>query len=365
MSRHKKSLRFVTNLPRFDRTAAAEPWHCFPPSRSWRWIVFLHTPQAEAIRRQPFWASLPMKLSAYISALLVLLASPLALAQDLPEQLYKAEVIVTGKGEEERARGFREGLKEIFIKLSGDPAIASGDKLAPYLSGAGSFIREYTYEDRMKHLPVRDEQGTRDRPHFLRMTADAEKTEAAIKSLGFEIWRGRPEIDVYLTVQDPRRTFIVGAETAKPAAIQPLPIPIASDRYDGYEQREVVKSIGIHRGLALNLPDVTRLENQPGDTSISKLTMPLLLFSGHPHTSAPAHYRGYLTALPSGGWKLTAMTWESFSLHTLAYKEDTSCFSFEVTDPSFDTALKESFDAFAAWLRRDKDAPLCGLPKKF
>jgi hypothetical protein len=52
--------------------------------------------------------------------------------QDLPEQLYNAEVIVTGKGEEERVRGFREGLKEIFIKLSGDPAIASGDKLAPY-----------------------------------------------------------------------------------------------------------------------------------------------------------------------------------------------------------------------------------------
>jgi hypothetical protein len=212
--------------------------------------------------------SLPMKIRACISALLAVLLPALARGQDVPEQLYKAEVIVTGKGELERGRGFREGLKEIFIKLTGDPAVASGDKLLPYLDEAGSFMRKYTYEDRMKHLPVRDEQGTRDRPHFLRMTADAEKTDAAIKSLGFEIWRGRPEIGVYLTVQDPRRTFTVGAETAKPPALPALPIPIASERYDGYEQREVVKSIAIHRGL--NLPDVTKLENRPAQDLASE-----------------------------------------------------------------------------------------------
>jgi hypothetical protein len=362
MSGREKSIRFVTNLPRFDRTRAAEPWHCFLPSRSWRWIVFLHTPQAEAIQCQPFWASLLMKLRACIFALLALLAPALALAQAVPEQLYKAEVIVTGKGEEERARGFRDGLKEIFIKLSGDPAIASGDKLVPYLTEAGSFMREYTYEDRMKHLPVRDEQGTRDRPHFLRMTADTEKTEAAIKNLGFEIWRGRPVIDALLTVKDPRRTFIVGAETAKPAALPALPIPIASDRYDGYEQREVVKSIAIHRGLTLNLPDVTKLESLPAGAEPPEMLLTKQLFSWNDAAPA-ARYRGYLTALSSGGWKLTVMSWGySSDAHFL---EGPSCFAFEVIEPSFDTALRESFDAFAAWLRRDKDAPLCGLPKKF
>jgi hypothetical protein len=36
---------------------------------------------------------------------------------------------------------------EIFIKLSCDPAIASGDKLASCLSEAGSFIGEFSYED--------------------------------------------------------------------------------------------------------------------------------------------------------------------------------------------------------------------------
>jgi hypothetical protein len=364
VSGREKSIRFVTNLPRFDRTRAAEPWHCFPPSRNWRWIVFLHTPQAEAIQRQRIRASLPMKLRACISALLVLLAPALALAQALPEQLYKAEVIVTGKGEEERARGFRDGLKEIFIKLSGDPDIASGDKLAPYLSEAGSFMREYTYEDRMKHLPVRDEQGTRDRPHFLRMTADTEKTEAAIKSLGFEIWRGRPEIDVYLTVTDPRRTFIVGAETAKPAVLPALRIPIASDRYDGYEQREVLKSIAVHRGLTLNLPDVTKLKNLPAGAESSETLVTQRLFSWNDAAPA-ARYRGYLTALPAGGWKLTVMTWAYGRGFSSTYVEDTSCFAFEVTEPSFDVALRESFDAFTVWLRRDKRAPICGLVLKF
>jgi hypothetical protein len=347
-----------------------EPWHSSLPSRNWRWIVFLHTPQAKAIQRQsfpetrrPYQASLPMKLAACVSVILILIAPALAYGQELPEQLYKAEVIVTGKGEEERARGFREGLKEVFIKLSGDPAIASGDKLTPYLSEAGSFIREYTYEDRMKHLPVRDEQGTRDRPHFLRMTADAEKTEAAIKSLGFEIWRNRPEIDVYLTVADPRRTFIVGAETAKRASLPALPVPIASDRYDGYEQREVVKSIALHRGLTLNLPDVTRLENLPAGVESSETLITKRLFSWNDAAPA-ARFRGYLTALPAGGWKLIVTTW-GYSSFDSNYFEDPGCFTYEVTEPSFDTAFRESFDAFAAWLRRDKNAMDCGLPKKF
>jgi hypothetical protein len=308
-----------------------------------------------------------MRMTACICALMILLMPALALAQGLPEQLYKAEVIVTGKGEEERARGFREGLKEIFIKLTGAPAIACGDKLAPYLSEAGSFILEYTYEDRMKHLPLRDEQGTRDRPHYLHMTADAAKAGEAIKSLGFQIWRGRPEIDVFLTVQDPRLTFIAGAEGVKPTTFPALPISIASEHDEGYEQRDALKSIAIHRGLTLNLPDVTRLGNRfqnPSDLSgAGEVLFLLRLFGRDTDSREPARYQGVLTALPAGGWKLTASAW-AYSLD-LYYVEAPDCFAFEVIEPSFDTALKKSFDAFADWLRRDKDAPRCGHLTKF
>ncbi len=312
-----------------------------------------------------------MKLAACIIGALILgccVRAALALDQTIPAELLKAEVIVTGKGEAERARGFREGLTEIFIKLAGNPAIADGDRLAPFLNEASAYISGFTYEDRMKNLPVRDEQGTRDRPHFLRMTADALKIETAIKSLGFEIWLSRPEIDVYLTVTDPRRTFIVGAETEKPVNAFGYPIPIASARYDGYEQREVLKSIANHRGLKINLPNVTRLERQSGGirpldagAQSSKLNTLMQLFGWDRRSAPGARYRGYLIAIPSGGWRLKVTVW-GYSFD--AYLESPACFAFEIAEPSFDTALRKSLDAFTAWIRRDRNAINCGLPTK-
>jgi hypothetical protein len=104
-----------------------------------------------------------------------------------------------------------------------------------------------------------------------------------------------------------------------------------------------------------------RLESLPAGAQSSGELLTKRLFSWNDAAPA-ARYRGYLTALPAGGWKLTVMTW-GYSFDS--YVEDSGCFAFEVTEPSFDTALKESFDAFSAWLRRNKEAPHCGLPKKF
>ncbi|MGA7328778.1 MAG: DUF2066 domain-containing protein, partial [Rhodomicrobium sp.] len=100
-------------------------------------------------------------------------------AETVSPELYKAEVIVTGVGDAERLRGFREGIKEIVGKPTGNYALDEGTALQPFLSHPADFIQEFTYEDRMKNLPVRDEQGTRDRPFYLRMTADAAKLSSA------------------------------------------------------------------------------------------------------------------------------------------------------------------------------------------
>lgn len=278
---------------------------------------------------------------------------------DGDEQLYKAEIIVTGTGEAERARGFREGLREIFIKLTGDASLEQSDKLDPYLSDAGSYIRSYTYEDRMKNLPIRDEQGTRDRPHYLRMTADADKIETALKNLGFEIWRRRPEIDVLLTVRDFKRSFLVGLETPQGTETETyLDYPIASSHFDGYEQREVLKSIATRRGLTLHLPDAS----SPRSDDIQQRNKLIQLFHLEQGEQKSARYRADLAVLPSGFWRLAARGW-GYSRDG-SYLDEPSCFSFEISEVSFDTALRKSLDAFAAWVRSDKTAPLCGLPPK-
>ncbi len=284
--------------------------------------------------------------------------APLAEPWD-SERLYKAEIIVTGTGEKERTRGFREGLKEIFVKLSGDPSLEESGKLDPLLDDSGSIIREYSYEDRMKNLPIRDEQGTRDRPHFLRMTADAGKIETAMQKLGLAIWRDRAAIDVLLTVKDFKHRVLVAAEAVGPAETGTfLGFPIASGRYDGYEQREVLKSIAARRGLTLNLPAASAvLRLQPPVSPPCPGCADQLRFG-----SAAARYRADLSVLSSGYWRLDARGW-GISRDGL-YKDEPSCFSFEIAEVSFDTALRKSIDAFAAWLRRDKNAPLCGLNEK-
>jgi hypothetical protein len=219
-------------------------------------------------------------------------------------------------------------------------------------------MKEFAYEDRMKGIPVHDEQGTRDRPFFLRMTADAAKLGGALKNAGLEIWRGRPDIEVLLTVRDSRGTFLVAAEepsTSAQAAL--LGYRLASAHYDGYEQREVLKSIATKHGLPIVLPRAdTGLK--PGNGPLFESHCPLLpgITDGN-----CIRYRADLIALPSGYWHLDARAWALSS--DLTYADVPGCFHFDVSGVTFDTALRESLDAAAQWARRDKAAVDCGLSR--
>lgn len=292
-------------------------------------------------------------------SIVVAIAAAIASAEtaDFGDRLYKAEIIVTGTGEAERARGFREGLREVFVKLTGDTMLAEDRRLDAILNDAGNYIQSFTYEDRMKNLPIRDEQGTRDRPHFLRITADPDKIKAALNGLGLQIWRERPPIDVLLTVTDFKRKFLLAEETSPVSPSETLlGLPLAIAHFDGYEQREVLKSIAIRRGLVLRLPDAALCPR-------SEESNPLLcLFPKQVASQPAARFRGDLMVLPSGYWQLSARSWGY--TRGAAYSDASSCFTFEIAEVSFDTALRSSLDAFSAWLRQDKNAPLCGLQGK-
>ncbi len=164
----------------------------------------------------------------------------LAAAQSSPvgtEALYKAETIVTGTGPSERMRGFRIGVEDVLIKLTGDVSLA-GSKAAESVSEhAADLVADYTYEDRMKDLPIHDEQGTRDRPHFLRMRFDAEKFDAALRDAGLKKWTGeRPTLAVWIGISEPRGNYVLASQG------------------DGYGQREVLKDASKKRAIPVLLP---------------------------------------------------------------------------------------------------------------
>jgi hypothetical protein len=181
-----------------------------------------------------------MMRAAWIVILAFFSASP-AVAQELKhggDDLYRAETIVTGTGEAERLRGFRVGAEEAVIKLTGNARLAGRPSIRPILDQAAGMVAEHSYEDRMKGIPIHDEQGTRDRPHYLRIRFDKAKFDAALRKAGLKLWQGeRPLLAIWLGVRDARGRYV-----------------LASDGPEGYGQREVLKDASKRRGVPILLP---------------------------------------------------------------------------------------------------------------
>lgn len=155
------------------------------------------------------------------------------------EELYKAETIVTGKGEAERLRGFKIGAEQVLIKLTGRPNLAKTERAQTVVALAPELVAEHSYEDRMKDIPIHDEQGTRDRPHFLRIMFDRQKFDQALKSAGIKKWEGkRPIVAVWLGIREGRGRYI-----------------LSRDGDSGYGQREVLKEASKLRAIPVVLPE--------------------------------------------------------------------------------------------------------------
>ena len=152
--------------------------------------------------------------------------------------LYKAVAFVTGTQEPERSRGFRDGLEQALIKLTGRADLAGSPRLARYLDQSAGFIASFNYEDRMKGIPVHDEQGTRERPHFLRIVFTKSMLDNVLAELSLTKWPvPRPRLAVLLAVDVPKGSFVL-TRTGE----------------HGYGQREVLKSVSKKRAIPITFP---------------------------------------------------------------------------------------------------------------
>ncbi len=153
--------------------------------------------------------------------------------------LYTAETIVTGTGEAERKRGFKAGAEDVLIKVTGRPKLANTDRARSLIERAQELIASHDYEDRMKDIPIHDEQGTRDRPYFLRMTFEPSAFDAALASTGLKKWDGeRPTVAIWLGIRDARSRYI-----------------LSRNGESGYGQREVLKDASTRRSIPIILPE--------------------------------------------------------------------------------------------------------------
>ncbi len=126
------------------------------------------------------------------------------------DKLTLCETLVTGQGEAERTRGLGVCLVEVLVRVSGRPALADDARLQVLVPEAARAVLDLEYEDRMKALPVGDEQGTRDRPYFLRPTFRDDAIANMLAGFGLKPWGAdRPLLAVVVTSHRDGRDWVV------------------------------------------------------------------------------------------------------------------------------------------------------------
>lgn len=175
-----------------------------------------------------------------LSRLLAVAALTLAVAPAAAvtlDDLYEASVEVAGKGGEARGEGFRRALEEVLIRVSGSSAVLSNPDIEELLEAPERFVQQYRYEALEEEVDddtaaAAEADGT-DVPeagdaaatpaavageepeptHRLEVSFTGARIEDALRERGVIVWgRQRPEVLVWLAVDDGRERYIIGAD---------------------------------------------------------------------------------------------------------------------------------------------------------
>src|SRR5882672_6020487 len=108
---------------------------------------------------------------------------------------YQAYAIVTGTDMRQRPWGFAQCLREVLVKVSGDPRLKDDPRVADLAEHADRVVAAFDYVDLMAAYKKKDDQGSYDRPHRLTVHFDPAKIDDALMQLGARPWRGeRPAV---------------------------------------------------------------------------------------------------------------------------------------------------------------------------
>ena len=174
----------------------------------------------------------------YLGSRLVPAAPQAACPPDIPP-LYQAYEIVTGTDMRQRPWGFAQTLREVLVKVSGDPRLKTDPRTAPLAARAADFVACFRYADQMADVPLHDEQGTYDRPYKLTVAFAPDRIDALLAALGDHPWRGeRPAVVPVLLVHGRK----------------PPPYLLTADAPQGAEQRGAFATAAGQFGLRYRFP---------------------------------------------------------------------------------------------------------------
>jgi hypothetical protein len=163
-----------------------------------------------------------------------------------PNDPYQAFDIVAGYDlERTRLPGFAHCLREVLVRVSGEPRLEHDPRLAELAAHAETLVASYDYSDFLVRMgPVHDDQGTGDeRPYDLVVRFDHAKIDAALEAMGIPPWKGpRPQVMPVLAVKGFAGTYLLSAEVKA-----------------GEAQRGSLATVATQYGLALRMPSEAEL----------------------------------------------------------------------------------------------------------
>jgi hypothetical protein len=181
-----------------------------------------------------------MLRSALIVGIALLVAGPAARA--VAADLFVCREIVTGTDLRSRPEGLARCVRDVVVKVTGQPSLADDPRVAAIVSRAPDLVEDLAYVDRISDVPHHDEQGTRDRPYDLIVHLDPELVTAELSAAGLRPWLARPALLVMASVKKGGASFRLDA-----------------DGDAGERQREALLAAADRFGMRVVLPSAEQL----------------------------------------------------------------------------------------------------------
>jgi hypothetical protein len=144
--------------------------------------------------------------------------------------LYQATAIVTGTDMRSRPTGFAQCLREVLVKVSGEPRLHDDPRISELATHADTIVASFDYVDLDAAVKIHDDQGTYDRSHGLTVHFDPARIDKALADLGEHPWRGmRPVVVPVLTVRGFTASYLLSAESPAGAEQRAAFANVASD----------------------------------------------------------------------------------------------------------------------------------------
>jgi len=123
--------------------------------------------------------------------------------------LYDQEIVVTGQGDAERIRAYREGLSAVILKITGEERWLGNSSVQRAIRDAQSYVQEVSY---------RTSSGSLEQRNFISVRFDRALVDDMLNVAGIPVWdQNRPAVMLWLSVQsaDGRRELL-GADSEHP-----------------------------------------------------------------------------------------------------------------------------------------------------